>query len=66
MDNCKTNLYTDTQQGVEMKSRYSKNINTPLGSFIWGYSLKAFGLGFRIDVWGVTLDIAWFWFAWEK
>ena len=49
-----------------MKNHKSKVIHTPLGAFIFGYNLTSFGLGFRIDRYGFSLDLAWLWMGWER
>jgi hypothetical protein len=50
-----------------MKNHNSKSFNTnKFGSFIFGYNLKSFGIGFRIDAWGTAIDFGWLWFGWER
>lgn len=46
--------------------RKSISFNTKFGSFIFGYSFKSFGIGVRIDTWGVSADFAWLWFGYER
>lgn len=49
-----------------MKLHKVKVIYTPIGCFVVGFNIKAFGLGIRIDSYGITLDVACFWFGWER
>lgn len=49
-----------------MKHHKSKSFNTKFGSFIFGYNFKSFGIGLRLDTWGVSADFLFFWFCWER
>lgn len=49
-----------------MKLYKTASISTPIGFFIVGFSLKSFGMGIRIDSYGITVDAFPFWFGWER
>lgn len=44
----------------------TKTLNTTVGSFYFGYTAKSFGLGFRIDTYGINADFLCFWFGYER
>lgn len=49
-----------------MKLYKTASVKTPIGHFIIGFSLKSFGMGIRIDKFGITIDAFPLWVSWER